>query len=1151
MLSNKNNNIDRLPSSFLFFNATQFFGALNDNLFRFLLVLYLITALKDVTSSSIILAVAGAVFVLPFLLFNALAGIIADRLSKQKIIVTLKVTELLVMLAGLFAFYIGNPVLLYGIFFLMAAQSAFFGPCKYGIVPDLVGKARLSRANGFLTAFTYLAIIIGTALAPVLSTLCKGNYVLAGSGCILFALFGLATSFGIPYTSPAGSKKTASWFFLQDIWSTFRFIRKDFYLLLAILGSAYFTMVASFVQLNLIPFGMQTLRLSHQNSTFLTLVIAIGIGFGSILASRISRRNIEIGLIPVGAVIMTVVFIAFVRTPATSELVFPHSSLPLTYSILMVMFLLILAGLGAGFFVVPINAFTQFRSPRKKLGEILAAGSFLNWCGVLLSSALLYLFSAVIKISAANAFLVIGCSTLVLTVAALIILPDFLLRFVFMVLTRIFYKIRISGIENVPFEGPALLVCNHVSLADAALLSATQQRRIRFVMSRNMYESNWIMNVGARLMRAIPISFTDPPRQIVASLLEARKALDDGFMVCVFAEGTLSRSGQMMQFRHGFERIVRGTDYPIIPIYLGGAWGSIFSYFFGKPLSHLPRMIPYPVSVIFGKPMQSTSSAVDVRNAILELSCEYFNDRKSQRKPLSTMLVKSLRRNWRKTAVADSSGKILTNGEVLIGSSLLADAYRKYTADCTQMGVMLPPCVGGVLANTAAALLGKTVVNLNYTCSPDVLAAMVDQCDFSHILTSRVFLDKAGIETLPGNTVFIEDIVKNITPRQKRAAWLKAKFAPRSFLCDTSSFSPDDIAAIVFSSGSTGTPKGVMLSHHNIISNIESMRMVVHPTTNDCICGILPFFHSFGYTVTLWFPLLHGYPAAYHPNPLDAATIGDIIHTYSATHLLATPSFLVNFIRRIPADKLRTLKIVIAGAEKLKSSIADSFEQKFGVRPLEGYGITELSPVITLNMPDITVDGLTQIGKKEGSAGQPIPGIAVKTIDPDSGLPTDTHTPGLLLVKGPNVMRGYLNNPEKTAEVIIDGWYNTGDIGLVDEDGFVTITDRLSRFSKIAGEMVPHIAIEDILHEGLHATERMLAVSAVPDERRGEKLVVLYTKNAGDEADLKFIVDSSSLPNLWKPAADAYAAVDTIPMLGSGKLDLKSLHQIALRAFCS
>jgi acyl-[acyl-carrier-protein]-phospholipid O-acyltransferase/long-chain-fatty-acid--[acyl-carrier-protein] ligase len=378
---------------------------------------------------------------------------------------------------------------------------------------------------------------------------------------------------------------------------------------------------------------------------------------------------------------------------------------------------------------------------------------------------------------------------------------------------------------------------------------------------------------------------------------------------------------------------------------------------------------------------------------------------------------------------------------------------------------------------------------------------------------------------------------------------LKARFAPRSFLYDNDSFSPDAIAAIVFSSGSTGSPKGVMLSHHNIISNLESMRMVVHPTENDCICGILPFFHSFGYTVTLWFPLLHGYPAVYHSNPLDAATIGDLVHTYHATHLLATPSFLANFIRRVPAEKFRSLKIVIAGAEKLKSSLAEAFEQKFRVRPLEGYGVTEMSPVISLNMPDITADGLTQIGNKEGSAGQPLPGIAVKTINPDSGLPTDTHTPGLLLVKGPNIMRGYLNNPEKTAEVIVDGWYNTGDIGLVDEDGFVTITDRLSRFSKIAGEMVPHIAVEDIIYEGLHTTERVLAVSSVPDTHRGEKLVVLFTKNAGSESELKHIVDSSSLPNLWKPASDAYAIVDTIPLLGSGKLDLKSLHQIALDIF--
>lgn len=1148
MTSYDDSQLDRLPRSFFFFNATQFFGALNDNLFRFLLILYLISALGKESSATII-AVAGVVFVLPFLLFNALAGIIADRVSKQKIIVTLKVTELLVMLTGLFSFYVGNAVLLYAIFFLMAAQSAFFGPCKYGIVPELVGKARLSRANGFLTAFTYLAIIIGTALAPALSILCKENYLLAGSGCIVIALLGLGASIGIPRTEAAGSTKRASVFFLKDIWFTLRFVRTDFYLLLAILGSAYFTLVASFVQMNLIPFGMQTLNLNHQYSTYLALIIAVGIGIGSILASRISHRNIEIGLIPVGAVIMTAVFIGFVAIPEQSGVVFPHIFSTFTWSVLLVLLLLVLAGLGAGFFIVPINAFIQFRSPRQKLGEILAAGSFLSWCGVLFSSALLFLFSTVFKLSAATGFLIIGCFTLVLTLAALVILPDFLLRFIFLVLTRIFYRIRMIGIDNVPLEGPAILVCNHVSLADAALLSATQQRRIRFMMSRRMYESSRLMRAGARLMQAIPISYSDPPRKIAESLIAARDALDDGYMICIFAEGTLSRSGQMMQFRHGFERIARGSNHPIIPVYLGGAWGSIFSYFYGNPMTHLPRMIPYPVTVIFGKPLPASSSAVDVRNAILELSCDYFEDRKSTRTPLSDMLVKSARQNWSRPCITDSSGKQLTFGEMLTGSVLMAKVLAEYFSDSRQAGILLPPSVGGALANTAAALMGKTAVNLNYTCSRDVLASTVAQCDFPRILTSKVFLNKLGIGELSKPPVFIEDLLKKITPTDKRRAWLKARFLPRSLLGSYKTCSPDDIAAIIFSSGSTGDPKGVMLSHHNISSNIESMRMIVNPTRKDCLCGILPFFHSFGYTVTLWVPLLSGYLAVYHYNPLDAGTIGGLVHKHHATQLLATPTFLVNFTRRISCEQFSSLKMVITGAEKLKPFVADAFERKFGMRPLEGYGATELSPVIAMNMPDITIDGLTQIGYKEGSAGQPLPGIAVKTINPDTGATTAPGEPGLILVKGPNVMQGYLNRPDLTAEVITDGWYNTGDIGFVDEDGFITITDRLSRFSKIGGEMVPHIAVEDMLHAGLHMDERVLAVTAVPDEQRDEKLVVLFTPEAGSGEHLKHIADTSGLPNLWKPASDAYARVDSLPVLGSGKLDLRSLHHIALDIF--
>jgi len=290
-----------------------------------------------------------------------------------------------------------------------------------------------------------------------------------------------------------------------------------------------------------------------------------------------------------------------------------------------------------------------------------------------------------------------------------------------------------------------------------------------------------------------------------------------------------------------------------------------------------------------------------------------------------------------------------------------------------------------------------------------------------------------------------------------------------------------------------------------------------------------------------------GFSAAYHPNPMDGEKIAQVVREHRSTLLLATPTFLLSYLRRAKREDFATLRLVITGAEKLKSKVADAFQEKFGVRPMEGYGATELSPVITLSLPDVKIGGVEQHGAKEGSVGHPIPGVAIRVVDPESNAPLKPGEPGLILVRGPNVMLGYLGRADKTAEVMRDGWYVTGDIGIMDDDGFIRITDRLSRFSKIGGEMVPHGVVEDELHSRLGQTG-MVAVTSVPDEKKGEKLVVIFAKEAADAETLHRYLAESDLPNLWKPGRDCYLEVENLPILGTGKLDLKGLKEIALAA---
>jgi len=1120
----------KLGAGFGWLNVTQFLGALNDNVFKLLIILFLI-GFQGGDKASNVTAMAGAVFVVPFLLFTALAGKFADRFSKRNIVVCAKVSEVFVMSVGIAAFMMQSVVGLYCVLFLMAMQSAFFGPAKYGIVPELVKTEQLSKANGHLEAMTYLAIVIGAAMGPMLSQMTGGSFAIMGAICIIVACAGLATSLFVPKTAPAGVGGKASIFFVRDIWRTVREIKKDRDLFLAVIASAYFLLIGGFIYSNLIPYGIKHLGLNETQSGYLFLVAAVGIGLGSLGAGKLSGRNVELGIVPLGAIGMTV----------SSAILGFVPGLYVTFALVFLM------GISAGLFVVPLHAFIQLRSPANRRGEILAASGFLGWVGVLIASGLIYLFTGVWGLTAGQVFMVLGLMTVVPTVVTIMLLPDFMVRFLCVLLTRFCYKIKVEGLENVPMDKGALLISNHVSWVDALLIMATQQRRIRFVMEKKFYNNRWIRPI-AKLAQAIPISAEDSPKKIITSLRQARQAMDDGYMVCIFAEGMITRSGTMAEFKGGFERIMKGSDYSIIPIYLGGVWGSIFSYSNGKILSSWPKQFPYPVSVHFGEALEANSSISLIRQKVTELSCEYFDSLKSSKRSLVREFVKAARKNWKRRSISDSTGQKLTYGQTLIKTVAVADKLSELIKAGDKVGVLLPPSAAGAITNLAITASGAIAVNLNYSIAEQSRVDAVEQCGIKYIISSRKFLEKTKISPIAGEVVFIEDIAAGIDGKAKLKAYLKARFWPIAFLTRGHNYSGDDLATIIFSSGSSGKPKGVMLSHHNLISNVEAIRMVINVRSDDDLCGVLPFFHSFGYNCGLWMPLICGVSVSYLANPLDATTLGESVRENKSTILFTPPTFLLNYMRRVKREDFATLRIVAAGAEKLKTRLADSFEKRFGIRPLEGYGTTELSPVVSLNLPDVTSDGVYQVGTKEGAVGHPVPGVAAKVVDVETRQPLGFDEQGVLMIKGPNVMLGYLGMSDKTASVLLDGWYDTGDIAKIDPDGFITITDRLSRFSKIGGEMVPHLTIEQTYFDGLKTEEQLVAVTAIPNEKKSEELVVLYLEKAGTADRLHQIIAESELPNICKPKRSNYFKVEEMPTLGSGKLDIVKLRKIALEA---
>jgi acyl-[acyl-carrier-protein]-phospholipid O-acyltransferase/long-chain-fatty-acid--[acyl-carrier-protein] ligase len=1126
-----------LPETFWWHNLTQFGGAMNDNVFKLIMVYALIawnaTAIESgEASSATILALVGLVFALPFLLIVPIAGNFADKFSKQSMIVKLKLVEFIVMAFGIIALYLESSTMLYVTMFLMSSQSAFFGPCKLGIIPEMVDAERLSKANGSIQLFTFLAIISGTVLAPELSLLTDDKFSLAASVCLIIAGLGLAASLQIEPT-PAHPDRHLSLNGFGSVFKTFLEIRKDGFLTLAVLALAVFSLAAAFIQLNVLDFGAQHLGLPPEEATRLFLLTAIGIGVGSTTAGWLSGRGIEFGIVPVGALLMSI-SLGVLGTLAEGNIWLSSISMAVL-------------GFAAGLFIVPLQAFIQYRSPKDKVGAIQAANAFMSWLGILTASVLIYVNSSVFGGTAQNGFFMLACGILTLALFSLWVLPDFFVKFVLMLVTRFFYRFRVRGLDNLPAYEPALLVCNHVSLMDAVLIVTSQQRRVRMLMSREYYDqSGWVTKRIVKLAKVILIHGHDNPKKLLKSLKTARSALDEGYLVCIFAEGHITRTGMLRPFKQGFERIVKGTDYPIIPVYIGGAWGSVASFQQGMPKIRLSKDFRYPVSVHFGKPLPATSTTFEVQQAVSELSVDSFELVKEGRKSLGHEFINSARRNWNKLATVDSTGRELKFGELLIASLILRDRIRKYTTkEEHSIGILLPTGSASAMANLATTLDRRISVNLNYTAPPASVDSAQEQCEIRTVLTSRKFLEVLPELPLAENVLYLEDLMKDISSAEKLRTLLKARIHPPRILLGDTRIQPDDVATILFTSGSTDEPKGVMLSHHNLLSNIESFRSVVSPKRDDVMLTTLPFFHSFGYTVTFWFPLVSGITTVCHTNPLEGEIIGKIAEEYKASILLTTPSFLLAYTRKIKPEQFANLHYVFTGAEKLQPRIAAMFEKRFGVQPLEGYGATELSPVCALSLPNVEIDNLEEIGNREDRLGRALPGMAMKIVHPETG---DTLAPGetgLIYIKGPNVMRGYLKKPELTESVLHDGWYDTGDIGLMDTDGFFAISGRLARFSKLGGQMISHGAVEKVLQEALKLGPDTLAVVSIADERTGEKLCVLHTSADLNEDSIREILKALEIPNRWKPNPKDWQLVDALPRLGTGKLDYKTLKEHA------
>jgi len=1152
--------------SFIGLLLTQFLGTLNDNMFRW----FVVPLGKEVIDSALALSLGLVCFTLPYPLLAAPAGYLADRFSKRTVIVACKVAEILLMILGILAVLQGSIHMLFVVVALMGAQAALFAPSKYGSIAEILRTEKLTKGNGLMGLVTIvssaLGFVAGNALYVQMQRAFEGagpillaspglsGVARAATAFVSVALLGLGASLMIRPLPIADRTRRFPKNMVKSTFAELSLLARDRTLFRTALGIAFFWFLASLAQMNIDSYGTKVLALGQEDIGPLLAMLVVGVGLGSVLAGLWSGGKVELGIVPIGATgIVLSAFLLYVtgNSVGTGAELAVHRAFGWSCVWLFVL------GISSGLFDIPLETYLQQRSNVRTRGTILAAANFIAYSFMIVAAGLFWLMQSRLHWTAATIFLVAGIGTVPVAIYVVCLIPQATIRCIVWILSKLFYRLRVRGLKNLPEQGGALLVANHVSWLDGVLLLLVSNRPIRMIAWSD-YVSGWWIGWLTRMWGVIPIKSTDGPKALLRSLDSAKDALREGDLVCIFAEGGITRTGQLQPFQRGLLRIVEGTGCPVIPVYLDELWGSIFSYSGGRFFWKMPRQWPYPISILFGKPFDVPVDVNQVRQAVQALGAEAVEARKDRIMVPQRQAIRRLKKSMFRLKVADSSGAAadLKGGKLLLAGLVLRRLLsRVIGADEKMVGILLPPAVGSVATNLAVSLMPRVAVNLNYTLSNKDVNHCIREAGIKHVLTSARFLEKRPF-ALDCDVVLLEDLRKTATALDKLIAAVGAFLVP-SFILERllglQRIKPDDLMTVIFTSGSTGEPKGVMQTHKNIAVNIVAANQLLHFVREDVLMGVLPFFHSFGYSFPLWLILTSEPAAVYHFNPVEARVIGKLCEKYKVTVIAATPTFIKRYLKRCDKEQFHTVNLVITGAEKLPQDLAHDFEAKFGVFPTEGYGTTELSPLGACNIPKTRNPSGAADSERRGTIGRVIPNTCAKIVDPDTGADLGTNREGLLWIKGPNVMAGYLNNPQKTAEVIHDGWYNTGDIGKIDNEGFIHITGRQSRFSKIAGEMVPHIRIEELLTKIVEDPndeegegEALIAVTAVPDADKGERIIVLHKPLAKSVDQVLKELGETDIPNLWLPSVDSFIEVPEIPILGTGKLDLKAVKELAL-----
>ncbi len=1116
----------------------------------------------DGETQVVLTAIVNALILLPFILLFSPSGFLADKYPKHRVMQVSALAAVFITLGITACYYAGWFWAAFGLTFVLAIQSAFYSPAKYGYIKELVGNKNIAAANGAVQTITIGGILIGafvfSALFEHFLTGVKIDSTatvlppIATIGWVLVAL--AIVEFVISLRLQAKTKPQQQLHFAPQQYFSGHYLRRNLQAIrgnstvwLSIIGLSTFWAVSQVVMATFPAFAKE--QLQETNTLIIQGILAcsgIGIMLGASIAGRISRRHIETGLIPLGA-------IGIAGALALLPNLTSNWGMALNF---------VAIGLFGGLLIIPLNALIQYSANERELGTVLAGN---NWVQniVMLSFLGLTVAAAAAGVSPQWLLASLTLVSLLGTGYAVYKLPHSLARILVTILLKRRYRIEILGFDKLPSSGPVLLLGNHISWIDWALVQIACPRQIHFVMQRQIY-NRWYLKPFMKLFGIIPIA-SGASR---GSLKAINEMLLQGEVVCLFPEGAISRNGHLGKFLAGYERTIEGVNGVIIPFYLRGLWGSAFSRSSEKLREIRTTGLKRDLIVAFGDPLPLSTKADTLKQKVFELSSSAWDQYTQGLDALPTAWIKTAKRESSKNFVADSEAEPISYRRTLAATLAFSQVIGKQARE-QNIGLILPASSAALITNMAVLINGKTCVNLNYTAATTAVKGSIASAELRSVYTARRFVKKLqqrGIDTeamLDGlNIIYLEDLKAGL-PKWRLLLALASTYLPASLiaLLWVKSRQLNDPAAILFSSGSEGTPKGIVLSHRNILGNSKQISDVLNFREDDVIVGCLPPFHSFGLTVTTMMPMIEGLPVVCHPDPTDVLNVAKAICRQRATILLGTATFLRLYARnkRISSLMLESLRVVIAGAEKLPESVRLSFQAKFNINILEGYGATETTPVASCNIPDQLDSNYWQVqkGNAPGSVGMPLPGSSVRIVDPVSLQTLPTGEDGLIMIAGTQVMLGYLNNPEKTADVIVelDGqrWYKSGDKGHVSEDGFLFIVDRYSRFAKVGGEMISLGAVEQVVKSIICDADGNepfdSAAVNVPDEKKGEKVLLLVAGDTEfathfDASALRQQLIDGGINSLMLPGA--IYCVDDIPKLGSGKVDFKSLSKMAL-----